>query len=234
MVITMQLTIANAQFSIGIEGGYTANYFKSDIPLSLTEKNPLPGYAATVYLQYTPHRLFALQAGVQILQKNYELRRTGTMTGAWQSFSNTYVQIPITGQVQARYKRITGYCILGAYGGYWIAGRTKGKIPNILNSYSTTNNNGAVTDNFILTPYNEKYTFQTKKDQRFEFGFATGAGIFYRLTNRLQVSAGAMYYHSLTGQQKRYAKDLSPGYNRTICISAGTIIAFYQNKTPAS
>ena len=72
LVITMQLTMANAQFAIGIEGGYTANYFKRDIPLSLTEKNPLPGYAATVYLQYTPHRLFTLQAAAQLLQKNYE------------------------------------------------------------------------------------------------------------------------------------------------------------------
>jgi hypothetical protein len=231
LVISMHLT-ADAQFAIGIEGGYTANYFKRDISSSLTEKRSVPGYTACIFIQYTPHSLFALQTGAQLMQKNYELKTTGSMTGARQLFCNTYVQIPVTGQVQVHYKRITGYYKLGAYAGYWLSGRCKGKIPNIINSYSTTNN-GAITDNFILTSYNEKYTFQTKKDRRFEFGLSTGAGFLYRLTDRLQVTAGANYYHSLTDQQKRYSQDHSPGYNRTICITAGTIITFHRNKTTA-
>jgi outer membrane protein with beta-barrel domain len=231
LVISMHLT-THAQFAIGIEGGYTANNFKRNITSPLTEKRSVPGYTASVTIQYTPHRLFALQTGAQLMQKNYELKRTGPMTGTRQAFYNTYVQIPVTGQVQAHYKKITGYYKLGAYGAYWISGRCKGTIPNIINSYSTVDN-GVITDNFTLSSYNEKYTFQTPKDRRFEFGLVTGAGLLYRITDRLQVSAGANYYHSLTDQQKRYSQDHSPGYNRTICITAGTIIAFHHNKTTA-
>jgi hypothetical protein len=231
LVICMQLT-ANAQFAIDIEAGYTTNNFERDITSALTQKRSVPGYTAGVFIQYSPHRLFALQTGIQVMQKNYELKRTGPLSGARQAFNNTYVQIPVTGQVQAQYKRITGYCKLGAYGGYWITGQCKGKIPNILNSYSTADN-GAITDNFILTSYNEKYTFQTKKDRRFEFGLSTGAGILYCLTDGLQVTAAANYYHALTDQQKRYSSDHLPGYNRTICITAGALIAFHHNKTTA-
>lgn len=226
LIVSMHLK-ASAQLAIGIEGGYSTNYFKSNVTATLTEKSTLPGYAATVWLQYSPYRLFALQAGAQILNKNHELRRTGAMTGTFQSIYNTYIQIPVTGQIQARYKKITVYCKLGAYGGYWVAGKIKGKIPNILNSYSTTNGDRTVTDYFIFTPYNEKYTFQAKKDQRFEFGFVTGAGLLYSITNRLSVNASATYYHALTSQQKRYNKDVTPGYNRTIYISAGTMIALH-------
>jgi hypothetical protein len=220
------------QLAIGAAGGYTRNYYYSNMAQSFLNKKQLPGYCTGIIVQYAHSRLFTIQSGVELVQKDYSLQRTGVYTGIYQSFTNTYIQVPLMAQFQTGGRKIRCYLKPGIYGAWWMAARTKGVIPNLLNYYTGVNNNGSTTDYFILTPYNGKYTFQPDKDRRFEFGWLAGAGIVYHLSNRVSLFTEGRYYYSLTDQQKDHTTDHTAAYNQTMVICAGALFVL-PNKKPA-
>ncbi len=218
-----------AQLSIGVEGGYNKNYLVTNVSsLVSTQYNPMAGFRIGVPVVYSIHDWFAVKAAPGYLQKNSQMQRTGFYEGVYQNNTNGYLQLPVMGHFSFGGAKLKGFADLGGYAGYWINARVQGTMPNILNPPAYTNitsnqqpNN--VFDEYTPYSYNEKYQFNTTKDNRLELGLLAGAGISYQLTNTYQLFGEATYYESLTDQQRKYEIGQVPRYNQTYVLSLGIL-----------
>lgn len=217
----------HAQLSVGVEGGYNKNYLYTNTSnRDFTDYKPAGGFSIGIPVKYTLADWFAIQADPSFIKKNYSQQRSSFFEGVYQTNYNTYVQLPLMGHFMFGGEQFKGFLNLGMYGGYWAAARVKGSIPNILNPVDTITATNTFYDISKAYSYNEKYSFDSRKDNRLEFGWLAGIGVSYKLTDRYEVFAEGRYYQSLTDQQKKYMTNQIPRYNQTYGVSVGLMITF--------
>lgn len=219
-----------AQFSVGLEGGYTRNYLQTNnANRDFTNYTPGNGFSIGIPVQYKLANWFAIAADPSYIQKNYLQQRSSFYSGTYQTSTNTYLQLPIMAHFMFGGERIQGFFNLGAYGGYWLTGNVKGRMPNVLNpvdSVTATN-----TFYYYSSPYsyNEKYTFDTRRDNRIEAGWVAGAGISYAITSKYSIFAEGRMMQSFTDMQKNYMVNQTPRYNNTYGANLGIMVSFGSN-----
>lgn len=215
----------SAQLSIGLETGYNKNYLYTNTSnRDFTAYKPAGGFNLGIPLSYTVSSWFAVQADPSLIKKNYRTERSDFFEGVYQVNTNTYLQLPVMGHFTFGGQYLKGFLNLGVYGGYWTLGKVKGTLPNILNAVDTVGNINTVYDYQKSYNYNEKYLFDSRKDNRIEFGWLAGVGLSYDLNNVYQVFGEARYYQSLTDQQKKYMINQVPRYNQTYIVTVGVLI----------
>jgi hypothetical protein len=220
-----------AQFYGGLKGGYNQNYLHTDVSnRSFTKIQSEPGYNIGVIVKYHFKNWLSIQADPAIIQKNYSMTRTGIYTGIYQSYRNSYLQLPVTLQGSIQIKNITAFFNAGLYGAYWASGKVKGATPNILNINDSIGINGQIIESFRVISYSEKYQFDSRKDRRFEFGWLVGTGLGYTLNNKWDIFVEGRYYFSLSDQQKPYMINQLPKYNETLSVSLGILVPFDKKK----
>jgi opacity protein-like surface antigen len=225
MLIVISVS-AKAQIYIGVESGLTKNYLNADISdLSYTTKKPLYGFNIAVPIDCRINHSLSIRSSVSYVQKNYSLNRTGDFKGIYQEFKNSYLQIPLLVAIQKKIKDLSFFLQAGGYGAYWNDGIVKGTIPNIFSVSS--NENDTETESFNLTSYNEKYSFDKRKDNRLEFGFVVGCGMDYALNKKSFLRIEADYYDSVTDQQKNYMPAQYPRKNQTVTLLLGYFYKFH-------
>jgi len=220
---------SKAQFSLGEESGVSKNHLNTNIVNRLfTENINKGGYSIGIPIQFGLCNWLSFQVVPQMTQKNYSFFRIGSFTGVRESFKNWYLQLPLMAKVSYGYKKIKGFLDLGTYGAYWISGRTYGTQPDIFHITDSLALTGQV-ETFTLSEYNASYSFNQKKDNRFEFGIVTGIGLTYYVTNRLSIFGEVRYYQAVTDHQKRYMFQQIPEYNQTTIFLLGCFLSFKQN-----
>jgi opacity protein-like surface antigen len=209
-----------AQVNLGLQAGVSLNSLHTNIAdRPHTSIHSREGYTAGLLFQYAlPHGVF-VEASPGLVQKNYSIDRTDSFAGVYQSSTNTYIQLPVMLYYAygGRFKALAG---LGVAGSYWLAGSVKGTTPDIFSATGVTGPNGT-TEDILLRSYAEKYTFDARRDQRWEFGWLAGAGVQYSFYHSYTVLLRCLYYQSLTDQQKHYMTHQVPQYNRTLLFSLG-------------
>jgi hypothetical protein len=217
---------SHAQLSFGIEGGYNKNYLYTNTSnRDFTDYKPAGGFSIGLPVKYTIADWFAVQASPTFIKKNYSQQRSSFFDGIYQTNTNTYIQLPLMGHFMFGGEQFKGFLNLGMYGGYWAGARVKGSIPNILNPVDTITASNNFSDIVKSYSYNEKYAFDTRKDNRFEFGWLAGIGVSYKLNDMYEVYAEGRYYQSITDQQKKYMTNQIPRYNQTYGLSVGVMIS---------
>jgi hypothetical protein len=229
MILFSTLFSIKAQFSIGINAGYNINHLETNISnRSYTKNTNENGYNYGLKLSYHLTHVLNMQTGLDLMQKNYSVIRTGDYLGIYEIFDNSYFQIPITAQFKLFGIRRMSFLInTGVYGAYWFYSKITGTIPNILNSTETISNDGQITQNLTLTNFVEKYQFNSKVDNRFEYGFNTGLELNYKVNNNHSIFGGLNFYQSLTDQQKKYMVNQISKRNQTLCIAIGYSYKFF-------
>jgi hypothetical protein len=207
-----------AQTSVGLEAGISNNYLNTNISDRVsTVIDYSIGYTVNIPLQYKVKQWLYIEAIPGITQKNYSIDRTDSFAGIYEKFTNSYLQIPLA--VKLVYgKRLQAIGDLGIYGGYWLSSRVSGRIPNVFGEDSSGN---LQEDN-----YNEKYQFDSQKDNRFEFGWVAGIGVQYHINQKYMLIGSCRYYQSLTDHQKTYMINQVPGYNQAFTFVLGAMMAF--------
>lgn len=161
------------------------------------------------------------------MTRNYEIMRTGFLTGVYQKNYDTYWMLPLNFRFSFGGKTLRGFVDMGGYGAYWSSGRVKGAEANILNqvdtAYSTSNPTSILGENSGYS-YDEKYTFNNAKDNRMEFGLIGGAGISYELFQTYSFYLEGRYYRAVTDQQKRYETNQAARYNDTYGVTVGCTV----------
>lgn len=216
-----------AQFEIGVSGGYVNNYVHTNAGYrAFTQYHQYSGFVAGLALQYRFNDWLAIQADPSYIRKGYELRRDHFFDGVYQYNLNGYLQLPLMAHFSFGGKKLRGFVNAGGYGAYWISGRVKGVMGNVLGSSPDTPDNEQASDYFLDNTayhYDEKYAFDSRRDRRMEWGLVAGGGVEYQLHQRFRFFAEARYYYSLTDQQKNYMINQVPRYNDTYALQAGCL-----------
>jgi hypothetical protein len=221
---TMLCTELEAQFSAGLEGGFNKNYLvTNNANRAFTNYNPMYGFSIGVPVQYKLNDWLVIAADPSFIQKNYEQDRSSFFAGIYEQSKNSYINLPLTAHFLFGGRRLKGFAEAGIYGAYWITGKVKGAMPDILDQGSSTSS-GNVYDYDNIYKYNEKYAFDSRRDNRLEAGWVGGLGISYDINSRFQVFTAARLLYSFTDQQKNYETNQTPRYNSTYGMNAGVMM----------
>lgn len=212
----------NAQTFSGLQAGVSSNILNINISnRKSTIISSGIGYTSGLLIEQKVAKFLFVKASPNLTSKNYSFDRTDSLAGIYTRYNNRYLQLPIEAQVVYG-KRLQVFASIGIYFGYWLAGREKGKVPNI---FSVTNNINTVTNqasqSFQLSAFNERYIFNLQRDNRLELGWIGDSGLQYQFENYNIIFVEGSYYKSLTDQQKKYMLNQSAQYNQTFVFSIG-------------
>ena len=217
------ITPASAQWRVGLQGGYAHNSVTPETGCYYDRHyNARGGFTIGVPVQYGFNNWLAVQAEVAYVQKNYEMERTGFYRELGERLTNHYLSVPVFARFSFGGERLRGYLDTGFYAGGWLAARREGATFNMFNS-GVSESPDAFGEIVDLYYYDEKYEFDSRRDNRFEGGALVGVGLEYAVTPRLAVQAGCRYYHSLTDTQKDYMLERAPRYNNTFVFQVGVM-----------
>jgi hypothetical protein len=219
---------SRGQLFLGVEGGPNMNYLTtSNASEPFTNYDGMRGWNISVPVGYQFFDWLSLQTAPTYIQKNFDIVRTGFFTGVYQKNSNTYLQLPLDLRFSFGGKELRGFVDLGGYGAYWASGRIKGTEANILNesdtAYDNVNPTSILGENYPYS-YNQKYVFNSTKDNRMEFGLIGGAGISYELFQIYTFYLEGRYYRAMTDQQKQYEINQAPRYNDNYGLTLGCTV----------
>ncbi len=204
--------------SIGFSADITQNKLNAkfiDQSQFIKEKQ---GMGLDLLLLYKINSLILVAASPGVIQKSYSIEY---VSGAYQYFKNSYVQIPVLLQFDKKLNaRLKMFFDGGFCGGYWVFGRTKGLIPNVFNVIDSTTSQGS-TEYIMLQYYDGRYSFDKTKDRRFEFSWIIGAGIAYEISRLSSLFFKSQIQQAFTSQQKKYMLNQIPRYNQTVAFYIG-------------
>jgi hypothetical protein len=207
-IFSFHLSPLQAQWRIGASGGATYNWYSIDTHYQTDFRyDGAWGWNAAVFTQYNFFDWLGLRAEIEATERNHRFRRTGIFTGTNYTVHNTYLQVPVMVQFSFGGKKVRGFVDAGVYAGCWLAGRYKG-----------TNYDMIVNATYSL---DEPYIFQSKKDQRADFGLAGGLGIEYRFLEHWAIHAEGRCYYSFISTVKPYMEIKDYRFNTTVGIQAG-------------
>lgn len=211
-----------AQLSYGIQLGFNRNNIKPDIKDRMfTENESLSGYSIGIPIRFSFTEKLSIRINLEFIKKNHSIVRTDSFEGIYQSFINSYIQMPIMSEFTIGLGKMKVYLFGGGYGGYWINGKVKGAIPNIFDNREALALGGGSYSYLSINSYNEKYDFNHVKDNRIEFGYIAGCGLRYRFYKKIFFFIEGSYYRSLTDQQKIYMRNQTPRFNEMLSVSPG-------------
>lgn len=214
-----------AQTSIGVEGGLSYNSYHTNVSnraaTSLVAKT---GIAFSVPFRYKVCSWLYVVAAPGVVEKGYSMNRTDSLNGIYDQHNNVYVQLPIGIGVVKDFGRVRVELDGGVYGGYWLYGRVKGATADIFGSAGSNN-----SQQYTLSSYSESYSFDPRRDNRWQIGWWLGAEVSCRLVDAWRLLAGARYYQQLTRQEKAAVSPI-PAYNRTWIFSIGGAWSLPQSK----
>jgi CubicO group peptidase (beta-lactamase class C family) len=201
---------------IGVEGGYAYNrLFSSSGYRAFTEYQDGHGFMVGIPVQYRFFDWFALQSGVQYIQKNYALARTEMNSAIRSEWTNRYLELPVLSTFSFGGSRLRGFFNAGGFIGLWLDSHIKGTGLGVSeNPYDPS---------YIqYVDYDEKVSWDDERDNRFEAGLIAGTGIQYRF-DAFTVFIEGRYSYGLTDMQKDYMYNKVPRINDTLTIQTGVI-----------
>jgi Outer membrane protein beta-barrel domain len=219
MCVPMDTTRHSGTWAIGIQAGLSLNYLLTNIANRDNELyDPRAGFCGGIPVSYRRQigRHSALGIGIapSFVQKSYSLDRNDQYNMLYQRTRNDYFQVPLALSYYYALRRSTLFLCGGGYGAYWLDGRIKGAVPNMINTSAPSPQ---------AYSYDESYAFNSVRDQRQEWGWQAGGGVESSIGGRYRVVARLDVYQSLTDQQKDYMIGLIPRYNRTFALSIGIL-----------
>ena len=203
---------ARAQWRVGATGGAGYNFFSMDRQyLDDYRISGLWGGTAGISAQYDFNSWLAVRADLNWTQKNYRKYRH-VLSDMDYRYRNDYLQLPVMASLSAGGSFLRGFCNLGVYAGYWLAGLREGNDYNSFGSYAMT--------------FEEKIVFNPESDQRWDFGLAGGLGLEYRITAHWALQAEVRCYYSTVSTVKQYMRVKDYRYNTTLATQLGVFYLF--------
>lgn len=204
-----------SQFSAGVSVGYDRNNLTTGSSYrSFVRHEAKSGFAIGLPVRYDFRDWFGIQSELTYMQKNNKTVRDHSYDGFTNESTNSYLQIPLMAHLSFGGEKLRGFVNLGGYGGYWLTSKNAGVGMNLFG-------NGPE----MVYPYDEKYEFDSRRDNRLEFGLVGGGGMQYALNDKYTLFVEGRYYYSLTDMQKDYMIKRPIKYNNTFTLSVGCLFA---------
>ena len=170
-----------------------------------------------VNVRYNPYRWLSFRVGAQRVAKNYSVTRTlpgedGETPTYGSLIYNTFWDVPVWADLSIG-RKVRWHLFLGAYVGFWSKSSVKGTALPL----STVD---------LDLSFNESYTFDNTRDNRFDAGLNYGLGLSIPCSQHFGIDVEALWYYGLTDLQKPYMRELNPMYNTTILLQVGANYRF--------
>jgi len=201
---------------LGVSGGYSHNTLITSVgSRPFTAYKSKGGFTVGMPIRYRFNEWFALQAEPSVIQKNYTWTRTDFHAYSpkpHRHTTNTYLQLPLMVNFSFGGEKLRGFCTPGVFMGYWTGSRIKGI---------------ALDNNELPYEYDESFTFDSRRDNRFEYGLMLGLGLEYKYNNMFTFALEGRYYHSASDLQKKYMYRQVPRYNDTYVLQASVLFNLF-------
>lgn len=200
----------------GVSSGYTHNTLVTSVGYRpFTTYESVGGFTVGVPVLYRFNEWLALQVEPSVIQKNYlwALTRFHALYPAHRYTINTYLQLPLMANFSFGGERLRGFVTPGVFVGYWTASRIRGIAIGNNRAYS----------------FNMPFEFDTRRDNRFEYGLMLGLGLKYRLNDMLTFTLEGRYFYGASDLQKNYMLQQIPRYNNTFVLQAGVLFNLFSS-----
>ncbi len=209
-----------SRWSLGIIGGWEENTPVVNMPdyASTITYQPLSGATVGITSKYAITNWLYGRADLVWLQKNFKMNRSGFSAANIinSQYTNNYLTLPITAMMSFGYNfRINAFA--GGYVGYWLNGHRTGK------SFSW---DYCLNGSTKYIDFDEEYTFNDERDNRFDAGLTFGGGISYIIAQKIEINLEARWYYGLTDIQKNYMTFMRHHYNTTMALQLGAYYKF--------
>jgi hypothetical protein len=222
---------AAAQWSAGVAAGFTLSQPDKDPGQAYSKYLPAGGLSIGIPIQYNLNKNWGLRAEPGLFQKNISMERTGNYSGTWEKRYNSYVQLPLMLQYRTSGDhKFSGFAQAGLFTGWWMAGRQEGAIPNIYDLTDQPDPDGGSTSYFRIKEYNEKYDFDSRKDQRVDLGAVAGIGLNYQYNSRYQFYLELRYSQSFNSYEKKYMTAQQRPVHQTAAAMLGCMMNLFNRK----
>lgn len=219
-VFPMQIA---AQWKVGATAGYDYNHYSIDTQYAYDLNfNNRGGATVGVLGEYGFKDWFGLRAELMYLQKGHKMDRLYNETR--QQRRDNYLELPILARFSFGSEKIRGFLHAGGYVGYWMNSHVSGVERSL--TYDPDKQIENEEPNMAFK-YSHSYTFNSRRDNRFDAGLLGGIGVSYRVLPQLEVEVEGRCYYSLTSTTKDYmGYSKQPKYNTTVAIQAGIKYCF--------
>ena len=208
----MFIMTASAQWRVGVTGGADYNVFSMNKQyLTDYEIDGRWGVTLGVSGQYDINSWLGVRADLNWTQKNHRIHRM-ILKDMDYKVQNDYLQLPVMATFSVGGQKLRGFCNLGVYAGYWLSSHRKGSDYNSFGKYTWD--------------FNEKVSFNSESDQRWDCGFVGGIGLEYHITPHWAAQAELRHYYSTTSTTKQYMRVKDYRYNNTTAIQIGGYYIF--------
>jgi hypothetical protein len=182
------------------------------------------GWTAGLIARYQIFNWLGVQAEPSYITKNYTTRWTGDYEHLGKNTTtNGFVEFPFManlsiGLIGNDNARLRLFVNAGFFMGAWVYSREQGMAPIL---QDTNPLYGTSTD---TSAYDTPYTFDERRDNRFDAGFLAGFGAQFDF-KAFSVFAECRFNYAFTDLQKQYQKyDFAPQMNDTWSVQAGILI----------
>jgi Outer membrane protein beta-barrel domain len=200
---------ADSQWLAGLEGGLSNNTLLTNIENFPNQRyKSADGLFLTAPVFYRWRSGLTLDGAATFVEKGY---RIDTLTtGQTEQARNDYGQLQLGAGYSRSFHKIFLHAAAGLYTGYWLTGHIQGAFNYFFNTERQYQ-------------YSQNYVFDSRRDQRWEWGWHAGGELGYTLKGGFIPLVGLQFFQSLQDQQKKYMLDQIPRYNRTWTYSVGVL-----------
>lgn len=206
----------NGKWTIGVDVGATVtNHDASTAYMKTYSYVPQLGTSFGVDVRYQPYKWLAFRTGIHRIAKNYAFVQVDSINinnvievaGRGELAKNWYLDVPFMADLSIGNK-VRYHLFLGGYVGYWYGGSRNGNAQPLM------------TDRAMYL-YDESYTFDKARDNRFEAGLAYGLGLSIPCSAHFGIDVNMHMYYGLTDTQKNNTRQHIPHYNTTFLLQVG-------------
>ena len=206
-------SVASAQWRVGLTAGAADNTLDIDTQFQYDWRyGDRMGVNIGLTGQYDFNDWLAVRADLGFQQRGYTKRRTEKYAdGNNLTYRDDYLVLPVMGSFSFGGNTLRGFLNAGVFGGYWLNSRCKG----------TLQDSGETNENV-----NVRMDFDDTTDQRFDFGYAGGVGLEWRIAGHWAAQMEARYWYSVVSKKKQYQEAKDYQYNTTVTLSLGVAYLF--------
>ena len=163
--------------------------------------------------QYDFNDWFGVRAELDFQQRGYTMRRTEHLVSLINyKYRDNYLTLPVMASFSFGGEKVRGFLNVGVYGGYWLNSHVKGSDVDI--------------DYDMEVPVDASVSLDSRRDQRFDFGYVGGVGVEYRFAEHWAAQVEARYYYSVVSKKKQYQASKDYQYNNTLSLTGGISYIF--------
>ena len=174
-------------------------------------------YALVLHQPLSP--TVSVEVSPGLLKRNHTRRRRDPYQTIFHRYELSYLQLPVTIQVNKNIDPLLVYLETGMSVGYRFGAKETGVVPDAFSGETGANGN---TETIRLISYSNKLGHDAGL-HKFDFAVLAGAGARYQLSRRAGISIGGIYSRSVIQRTRSGYSGDNNGYHHHVGVQIGLL-----------